>query len=78
MLITAESLEKILNTNTYFFETVLLYVTLLSLCLERVFVLFHENCTENLKWYHDKKNHFYFFFGFRNVYETHPMRNFRP
>ena len=48
MLITTESLVKILDTNTYF-ETVLLYLTLLlSLCLERVFVFFHEYCTENL------------------------------
>ena len=49
MLITAESLVKILDTNTYFFETVLLYLTLLlSLCLEWVFASFHENCTANL------------------------------
>ena len=32
-----------------------------------------------LKCHCDQKNHFYFFFGFRNfVYETLPMRNFSP
>ena len=41
--------SKDLGYKYIFFETVLLYLTLLlSLCLERVFVFFHEYCTENL------------------------------
>ena len=56
-----------------------IFSSVITVSFELMLYMLQYKDSVRLKWYYDQKNHFYFFFGFRNVvYETHPMRNFRP